>query len=149
LARAVLAAVSIALLAVSGCGSPGVEKGAVVTVYSGAPVCAAARGELGRSGGETDDVRVRAICTKAPERRGRLDLAAIGASARRAVQDSRTVAFLQAPGAGNRFARPILEEAEIGLVADRSGARGMARILAALESRGSGESPREAIWAMR
>jgi hypothetical protein len=141
--------VSIALLAVSGCGSAGVEKGAEVTVYSGAPVCAGARAELGRSGGEAGEVRVRAICTPAPEQRGRLDLAAIGASARRAVEDSRAIAVLQAPGAWNRFTRPILEEAEIGLVADRSGAQGMARILAALESRGSGESPREAIWAMR
>jgi hypothetical protein len=151
LARAFLASGAFLLLVVfaAGCGSAGVEQGALVTVYAGAPVCPGAKRELAHSGDEAGSVRVRVLCAPATQRGGRLDLATVGADARRSVEDSRAVAYLEAPGATNRFAAPILEEAQIALVTDRSGSRGMARILAALESRGSSESPREAVWAAR
>lgn len=70
-----------------------------------------------------------------------------GADARRATEDSTAVAFLAAPGREDTFTEPILEEAEIALVADRSGAAAMAEVLKRLEARSSGESPREAVWA--
>jgi hypothetical protein len=140
---------SVSLLVFAGCGSAGVEQGAIVTVYAGAPVCPGATRELARSGDEAGSVRVQVHCAPASESRGRLDLAGIGAAVRRAVEDSRTVGYLEAPGPANRFAHPILEEAQIALETDRSGSRGMGRILDALDSRGSGESPREAVWAAR
>jgi hypothetical protein len=48
------------------------------------------------------------------------------------------VATLEPPGAGNEFARPILESAGIPLVTSTSGKAGMKRIVAAVESAGTG-----------
>jgi hypothetical protein len=117
-----------------------------VTVYAGASVCAAAKREVGRSGPEAGSARVRVICTPATEVAGRLELATAGANARRAAEDSRSVGYVEAPGAATRFIRPILEEPEIALVVDGSGADGVASILRALDSRGGDESPRESVW---
>jgi hypothetical protein len=117
-----------------------------VTVYAGADVCAQARHELTRAGGEAGSVRVRVVCAEPVEAGGRLDLAAAGANARRAVEDSTAVGYLEAPGPANPFIRPILDEAEVALVVDGSGADGMATVLDALRSRGDAESPREAVW---
>jgi hypothetical protein len=117
-----------------------------VTVYAGADVCAQARHELARAGGEAGSVRVRIVCTAPVEAGGRLDLAAAGANARRAVEDSTAVGYLEAPGAATPFTRPILDEAEVALIVEDSGARGMATVLDALRSRGGSESPREAVW---
>jgi hypothetical protein len=136
------------LVAIFGCGGGGeVEEGAAVVVYAGAGVCAEAKDELGRAGPEIGSVRVAAICTGPVMKNGELDLAAVGANARRAVEDSRTVAYLEAPGRSTRFLRPILEEPEIALIVNGSGADGMSRILDALDSRGSNESPRESVWS--
>jgi hypothetical protein len=83
-----------------------------------------------------------------PVLRGRrLDLAATGANARRAVEDSTAVGYLEAPGAAIRFTRPILDEAQIALIVGGSGGRGMATVLDALRSRADAESPREAVWS--
>jgi hypothetical protein len=76
-------------------------------------------------------------------------LAAAGANARRAVEDSRTVAYLEAPGPATGFIRPILEEPEIALITDSSGAHGLATILDALRLRGGNETPREVLWEGR
>jgi hypothetical protein len=130
-----------------GCGgSSGVEEGATVDVYAGAAVCAGAKDELARAGEEAGSVRVRVVCAAPVETGDRLDLATVGANARRAVEGSATVAYLEAPGPAIRFTRPILDEAEVALIVGRSGARGVAAILDALGSRGGGESPREAVW---
>jgi hypothetical protein len=71
---------------------------------------------------------------------------AAGANARRTVEDSTAVGYLEAPGAATPFTRPILDEAEVALIVEGSGARGMATVLDALRSRGGAESPREAVW---
>ena len=117
-----------------------------MTVYASARVCAEAKAELVRSGARADSLRVRILCTRAVEAGGRLDLAAAGANARRAVEDSSAVAYLEAPGPAIAVTRPILDEADLGLIATGSGARGMATVLDALRSRGEDESPRESVW---
>jgi len=138
-----------ALLAVVlfGCGEgSGVGEGATVRVYAGAAVCGGAKDELARAGDEAESVRVRVVCAGPVERGGRLDLAAAGANARGAVEDSTTVGYLEAPGPAIPFTRPILDEADVALIVGSSGARGMADVLDALHSRSGGESPREAVW---
>jgi hypothetical protein len=122
----------------------------MVSVYVSAPLCAEAKEELLRRGARAGDVTVQIGCLKQAESEGgRVDLAAAGADARRATQDSTTVGFVEAPGREASFARPILEEASIALVEGRSGADAMTSILAALDSRSSDESPRESVWAGR
>lgn len=138
-----------ALVAVSlaGCGeSSGVEEGAAVNVYAGATVCAGVKGALSRSAPRVDSVRVRVVCAGPVVRGGRLDLAAAGANARRATEDSSAVAYLEAGSPAVTFIRPILDEAEVALIVDRLGARAMTTTLEALRARRDGESPREAVW---
>jgi hypothetical protein len=134
------------LLAIAGCGSgSGVGEGASVSVYVSAPLCAEAKEELLRRGAQAGDVSVRVGCLKQAESaRGRVDLAAAGADARRATQDSTTVGFVEPPGREAGFARPILEEADVSLILSSSGAKAMRTIIRDLESRGD-ESPREAV----
>lgn len=129
-----------ALLAgLAGCGeSGGVEEGATVTAYVTAPLCAGAERELARQGGRAGEVRVRIVCLPAGEADGRLDLARIGANARRATEDSSAVAFLAPPTHANRFSRPILDSAEIPLTPTRSGVAAVSRLLRELR-----EDPRE------
>jgi hypothetical protein len=117
---AVLAAI---VICVPGCGG-GVSSGATVNVYVGAPLCAAAKRELARQRGEAGDLEVSVVCLGDAEAGGRLDLAAIGADARRASEDSASVAYVEAPGPGNRFSRPIVEEAGIAYLTAGSGAGG-------------------------
>jgi hypothetical protein len=94
-------------------------------------------------------VRVRVACTAPVEGSRGIDLAVSGANARRATEDSTAVAYVEAPDPAVAFIRAILDEAEIRLLVDRSGSRGLATVLHALESRGSSESPRESVWAGR
>jgi hypothetical protein len=149
LAKAGAALVAGLLVTLSGCGGSGVAEGATVTVYAEARACAEAKRALAGAGTEVGSVRVSLICTPDAMDSGRLDLATVGAGARRAVEDSRTVAYIEEPGRANRFSRPILEEPQIALVTDSTGSRSMARILDALRSRNGDETPREAVWAGR
>jgi hypothetical protein len=129
------AALAAALLA--GCGG-GASAGATVTVYVGAPLCSAAKQKLGAVGGQTEDLEVRAVCLAPDDLRGRVDLAAAGANARRATQDSAAVAYLEAPGPAGKFSRPIVESAGIAWTVSRFGGSEMARILIAIEEAGTG-----------
>jgi hypothetical protein len=143
--KAAITAVAVLLLAIAGCGDEGVAEGAVVTVYVSAPLCAEAERALGRSG-QPDSVRVRIICLADAEDPGRLDLATIGSNARRAVEDSRTVAYIGDPTApATRFSRPILEEANIAQLPEVSGSVAMSRVLRAIERAGDSGSPRESV----
>jgi hypothetical protein len=139
----------MALLLTAGCGSGSeVSDGARVSVYVSQPLCAEAQKELTKHGGEADGVKVRVVCLPDAERaEGRLDLARVGADARRATEDSTTVAFVEPPGREAGFSEPILKEAQIALFATGSGAKAMRRVIAALESRSDGESPREVVWS--
>lgn len=131
--RAALAGICTLLLAVSGCGEAGVSDGATVSVYVAAPLCAEAEGELERVDGSAGDVRVGIVCLHEAEAGERLDLAAVGANARRATEDSTSIAYLEARGAATRFSRPILDEAGIAFVPSSSGATAMANVLQAVE----------------
>jgi hypothetical protein len=138
-------------LAVAGCGgAEGVEKGAVVTAYVSAPLCAGAKQELAREGGKAGDVRVRAVCLSSARRGRRLILATVGANARRATEDSTAVAYLEALGRANRFSDPILESAGIAWIHTSSGKTAMAQLLDAVREADTGslrQSVREALSA--
>jgi hypothetical protein len=141
LARAAAAlAVTLALvLAAAGCGKDeGVAAGATVRVYAGSGPCRAARRALDSAGGKAGALKVELVCLAPATSGSRLDLATLGADARRATEDSTAVAYLEAPGEASEFVAPILEEAGIALVAAGDGARAMRRALAAIGEAGSG-----------
>jgi hypothetical protein len=111
-----------------------VANGATVTAYVAKALCAEAKKELAQHGAEAADVRVRAICLPSSERGGRLELATIGANARRATEDSSSIAYIGEPSkAASRFAETILEEARIRQYSAISGALAMGKLLKALE----------------
>jgi branched-chain amino acid transport system substrate-binding protein len=117
-----------------------------VTVYLSAPMrgpeaphgralCAEAKNALARARGNAGDLHVHLRCLDASGPSGAWTLATVGANARRAVQDSTTVAYIAEPSSKARSqSRPILEEAEIADVAGSSGASAMRRILAAISN---------------
>lgn len=133
-----LAALGLATVGAVGCGEEeGVADGATVHAYVEAPVCTRAQTVVvGDEDGE--GFRVKFVCL--PPVRGpelgqgvgggrQIDLAVAGANARRATEDSTTVAYLQADDpAVNRFTEPILEEAGIGAIAAPKG-EAQARLL--------------------
>jgi hypothetical protein len=145
--KAAAAAVGcLALVAFSGCGAAeGVAEGATVSVYVGAPLCPEAKAELAKRGAAVGAVKVRIECLGPDRHGGRLDLAAVGADARRAVQDSSSVALIAAPGPAVSFTRPIVKEAQITTIVSSSGGAALAQVLTTLASRGD-ELPREALW---
>jgi len=128
----------------AGCGESGVASGATVTVYAAAPLCRSAEGELAREGASAGGVRVQIACLPPVERHGRADLATAGANARRATQDSTTIAYLEAPGPAAKFSATIVEAANIAWVFTNSGSTAIHSTLKALEERGS-SSPRDAV----
>lgn len=120
---------------------------AAVNVYVAAPLCAEAREELARDRGRAGDVRVRAICLPGAERGGRLDLAQIGANARRAVEDSTTVAYIgEAAPRAARFSRPILEAADVAQLSGQRGGAAMARLLPVIERADASGSLRQSVY---
>jgi hypothetical protein len=105
-----------------------------VNAYVIAPLCAGAEEELARRGAEAANLRVRAICLPRAESSQKLDLAQIGANARRATEDSSSIAYIgERSRAASRFSEPILEAAEIPQYAAISGAQAMRQLLADLE----------------
>lgn len=137
LSLAVLATASLALAA--GCGEGGAAAGATVSVYAAAPLCR----EAARSDGRAGDLVVHVICLAAVEQGGKADLAAAGAGARRATEDSTAVAYLEAPGPAAPFSQSIVEAANIAWLKTSSASAAMRRIRSALE--GDGSSPRQAV----
>jgi hypothetical protein len=144
----VAALVLVVLLAVvlAGCGgAEGVASGATVTAYVVPPLCAGAEKELAREKGRAGDLRVKAVCVSRVESGGHLQLATVGADARRATEDSTAVAFLEAPSKASRFSHPILETAEIPWIVSGSGEAATARLLKAIERAGGSESLRASL----
>lgn len=137
----------VAMLALAallgGCGG-GTSSGATVSVYVGSGLCPAAKRVLAGRGGEAGDLRVRVSCLAPVREGGRADLAGAGSNARRATEDSASVAFLESPGPATRFSRTIVEAAGIAWIEGVSGAAEMKRILAAIGEAGSG-SVRDAV----
>ncbi|HEY5815175.1 MAG TPA: hypothetical protein VIS95_02425 [Solirubrobacterales bacterium] len=141
-----LAAVGV-LLVGAGCGEGGgVADGATMTVYVVEPLCAGAERELARAGAQAGDVRVRVSCLPSAESNGRLDLATIGANARRATEDSSAIAYIgERTKAATRFSEPILQAAGIRQFSDMSGTQAMRSLLGELGEGGDlSTMPREA-----
>jgi hypothetical protein len=136
--------------ALTGCGEgEGVASDATVTAYVEAPLCAGARRELAHKGHRVGDLQVRAICLPSIQSDSKLNLAAAGANARRATEDSTTIAYLEPRDpAAARFTHPILESVEIAWISRSSGKAAMARLLQVIEAANTGslrESVREAL----
>jgi hypothetical protein len=121
-----------------------VSSGATVSVYVAAPLCREAKGSLQKASGKADDLEVQVLCLAPVEQGGGVDLATAGANARRATEDSTSVAYLEAPGSAAEFSEPILEAADIAWIETSSGATALHEVLEALEERGS-SSPRSAV----
>jgi hypothetical protein len=125
-------AVSVLLVAGVGCGEgAGVSTGATVVAYVDAPLCAGAERELARKGDEAGSVRVRVACLESARDGARLNLATVGANARRATEDSAAVAYIETPATPS-FSRPIVEAAGIPVIRSSSGEAGMGQLLAAI-----------------
>jgi branched-chain amino acid transport system substrate-binding protein len=124
----------LALMA-SGCGGgEGVEEGATVTVYAAAAACRGAQRVLESEGSRVSSLHLRVRCLPAVEKHGRFDLATIGANARRATEDSSTIAYIgEIEPAATRFSEPILEEAGIAQLPHMPGAAAMHELLNVLE----------------
>jgi hypothetical protein len=87
------------------------------------------------------------MCVDDAGRAGGSRLAAIGAAARRASEDSSSVAYLgSADPVAVRFSETILDEAGIARVAGASGAGAMRKLLQAIRSSGDAGSLREAVF---
>ena len=115
-------------------------------VYVAAPLCAGAERELARQGGEAGDVRVRAICLPSAESSQKLDLARIGANARRATEDATAIGYIGEPTrAATRFSEPILEAAGIAQLTEVSGTAAMKKLLHAVDEAGDGASLRQSV----
>ena len=88
---------------------------------------------------------MRAICLPSPREAKKLSLATLGANARRATEDSTSVAYLEAPDPkASRFVHPILETAQVPWVLASSGTVAMRRLLQLIE-KGDGGPPRESL----
>src|SRR4029077_3060215 len=123
-----------------------VSEGARVSVYVAAPLCAEAEREIARDGGEAGDVRVRAVCLPSTESDGKLDLARIGANARRATEDATTIGYIgEATRSASRFSEPILESAGITQLTETSGAAGVSKLLDAVAEAGDSGSLRASV----
>lgn len=135
------------LVAVAGCGeSEGVAEGAIASVYAAAPLCAGAKHEAARHEDRAGDVHIHVICLPSGEHGKRLDLATIGASARRASQDSTTVGYIGEPTrAATRFSESILESVGIAQLSEGSGAEAMRKLSRAVDEAGDSGSLRESV----
>lgn len=89
---------------------------------------------------------MRVVCLDDTGGGRRWTLAAVGANARRATEDSSTVAYIGEPDpAATRFSQPILEEAGIAQLTGISTATAMTKLLKAIRAASDSESPREAV----
>jgi hypothetical protein len=112
--------------------------------YVEAPLCAGAKRELASEGGRAGSARVRIACLASTDAGKRLDLATVGANARRATEDSATVGYIEVPVTPS-FSRPIVEAANIAVISDSSGAAAMRSLLGAIREAGDSGSLRESV----
>jgi hypothetical protein len=108
-----------------------------------APLCNGAKRQLSQRGAAVEGLHVRSVCLPATEAGKHLDLARTGANARRATEDSTTVAFLESTGPGAKFSQTIVESAAIAWTQTSSGSQAMAEVLQALSDGSS--SPRSKV----
>jgi branched-chain amino acid transport system substrate-binding protein len=131
----------------AGCGEgSGAEEGTAITAYVEAPLCGEAERELARDGSEAGDLKVRVSCLPQVRKGGKLDLSQIGANARRATEDSSSIAYIAEPDKrASSFSFPILEEADIPQLTSSSGSAAISRLLRAIEESNEAGSLREAV----
>lgn len=139
-----------------GCGEEGAAEGAELTVYVSAPLrgaeadqgrrlCAEVR-ESARIEGSVRSHRLRVVCLDASGGDGRWTLAKVGGNARRATEDSTTVAYIGEPSlAARRQSRPIVEAADIAELGGISGRQAVEQIATALREDDSND-PRAAVY---
>jgi branched-chain amino acid transport system substrate-binding protein len=142
-------------LAAAGCGTEGVAQDATVSVYVSVPmsgeraaqgraICAEARRELARSAGRAGELRVRATCLDDTGGHRHWTLAAVGANARRATEDSSTIGYIgELDPAATRFSHSILEAANIAQLPASPTA--MPKLLHAIRAVGTSGSLRESV----
>jgi branched-chain amino acid transport system substrate-binding protein len=159
LARKVGAALALlTLVSLAGCGGgAGVQRGATVSVYVSVPLsgpqaaagraaCDGARRAVERAGSRAGEVRVRVVCLDDSDGTGPWTLATVGANARRAVEDSSTVAYIgELDPAASEFSATILEAAEIAQLPAADGAAAMDGVLAAIREAGGSSELRAAV----
>jgi branched-chain amino acid transport system substrate-binding protein len=132
--RASAVALALTALTLGACGSSQPPSDAEITVYISSPdtpagrqVVEQSRDALADAGGEAGGVAVRAVYLDAPP-----DPAAIAANARRAVEDSTSIAYIgELSEKGTLSSRPITDEAGLLQVAPTDDA--MARVLDAID----------------
>jgi hypothetical protein len=89
---------------------------------------------------------VRLVCVSDGEHGRAWTLAAVGANARRASEDSTTVAYIaDRDPTADEYSRPILEEAGITQLQGQPGAVVMRRLLRAIEEAGNSSDIRESV----
>jgi hypothetical protein len=130
---------------VVGCGGGGVSSGATVSAYVVSPLCAGAKRELARVGGRVDLVHIRVVCLPSPSRDGSLDLATVGANARRTTEDSASVAYIAPPDRAARFATPILDAADVASIYASSGTAAMKKLLKTIRTSSTAGSLRASV----
>ncbi len=138
--------VIVALIAAGCGGGGGVEEGATVSIYVAAPLCAGAKREMSRHGEPVGSVRVRVVCLPGARGGGGIDIAVIGANARRATEDSSAVGYIgETSPEATKFSSTIVESAGIAQVPGTSGDAAMARLLGAIEAAGDAGNLREVV----
>ncbi|MDX6636478.1 MAG: hypothetical protein QOF06_2681 [Solirubrobacterales bacterium] len=128
-----------------------------MTVYVSAPLhgaeagagrrlCEGARAAAARSGGEIEDLELAVVCLDAAGETGRWTLAQVGANARRATEDSTTVAYVGEPDSqARKQSRPIVAAAEIAELGGLSGKAAVEKAVAAIRE-GNASEPRSAVF---
>lgn len=153
---AILVACALLAAALFGCGEEGAQNGATVSVYVSAPLrgeeakegrrlCDEARKQAAQGqGGE--DLKLRVVCLDAAGADGSWTLAKVGGNARRATEDSTTIAYVGEPDPkARKQSQPIVEAAAIGELGGLSGREAIARITAAIRD-GDASEPRQAVF---
>jgi hypothetical protein len=144
-------AASCLLLALGGCGdggsaNAGTEEG---TIYVAASLCQEAKTGLAQQRELVGQRRLRVRCLPAardPENVEGIDLAALGAGARRVTEDSTAIAYSESAGPANKYVPPIVESAGIAITYTSSGELAISRILHAIQRAGDFDgSLREAV----
>lgn len=148
----------LALLAVlgSGCGEEGAASGATVTVYVSAPLrgdeadagrrlCDEAREQAAQGKGD-EELELRVMCLDASGPDRAWTLAQVGANARRATEDSTSVAYVGEPDPeARRQSRPIVDSAEIAELGGMTGREAIAQVEQAI-AEGDESEPRRAVF---
>lgn len=151
-----LALSAVLVLAASGCGEEGAEEDATLTVYVSAPLrgveakggkrlCDEAK-ESARIEGAKGTHRLKVICLDATGSDGRWTLAKVGSNARRATEDSASIAYIGEPArAARKQSQPIIEAAEVAAMGKRNGREAIETIVTALVEDDSND-PRAAVF---